>query len=281
MSSVPATPRRARRIPLYGLAGLVIVAAFAIAALFAPLIAPYGEGDLLGGIWAPPDSQYLLGLDNLGRDMFSRVVYGAQVTLGMTAVITALAFVGGCLLGFVAAAIGGLFEQLVGRLVDILMSIPMLIFALILISALGNSILVLVIVAAVLEGTRVFRVSQAVATDVLSYDYIEVARLRGESIWWIATREVLPNVVPPLLAEFGLRFCYTLLFVSSLNFLGFGVQPPAADWGGMVRENAAAIGFGGLAPLYPAAAIALLAIGLNLVVDWIMTLYVGKSRRGE
>lgn len=269
------------RVPAYAVVGLAIVIVMVACAVFAPWIAPFGEAELLGPTWEGPSGTHLLGLDSLGRDMFSRLVYGARVTLGLTLVITVLAFMVGGAAGFLASTIGGVTEAVMGRIVDILMSIPMLIFALVLISAMGNSLPGLIVVAALLEGTRVFRVCQAVATDVLSRDYVEVARLRKESATWIAFREVMPNMAAPLMAEFGLRFCYTLLFVSSLNFLGFGVQPPTADWGGMVRDNAPAIGFGGLAPLYPAAAIALLAIGLNLVVDWIMTVYVRRTGRAD
>jgi peptide/nickel transport system permease protein len=171
-------------------------------------------------------------------------------------------------LGFMAAVVGGFVDQAISRAVDALMSIPTLIFALVILSVLPPSIIVLVLVIAILDSTRVFRLSRAVAMDVAVMDFVEVARLRGEGLRWVIVREVLPNTMPPLIAEFGLRFCFAFLFLSALSFLGLGIQPPQADWGGMVRDNANAISFGLVVPLIPAAAIALLTIAVNLVVDW-------------
>ena len=161
-------------------------------------------------------------------------------------------------------------DQLLGRLVDIIMAFPTLIFALMVLSVLGTSIPVLVVVIALLDSTRVFRLARAVAMDIEVMDYVEVARLRGERLWWIMRHKILPNALPPLIAEFGLRFYFVFLFISALSFLGLGIQPPTADWGGMVRENAGAITFGILTPLWPAGAIAFLTIGVNLVVDWFL-----------
>jgi peptide/nickel transport system permease protein len=172
--------------------------------------------------------------------------------------------------GFLAATLRGWVDQLLGRLVDIIMAFPTLIFALMVLSVLGTSIPVLVVVIALLDSTRVFRLARAVAMDIEVMDFVEVARLRGEGLWWIMRHEILPNALPPLIAEFGLRFCFVFLFISALSFLGLGIQPPTADWGGMVRENAGAITFGILTPLWPAGAIAFLTIGVNLVVDWFL-----------
>jgi peptide/nickel transport system permease protein len=163
--------------------------------------------------------------------------------------------------------------------VDVLMAIPTLIFALVVLSVLPPSVVTLVVVIAVLDSTRVFRLSRAVAMDIAVLDFVEVARLRGERLPWIIFREVLPNTLPPLIAEFGLRFCFAFLFLSSLSFLGLGIQPPAADWGGMVRDNANAISFGLIIPLIPAAAIAILTIGVNLVVDWQLERFSAARRR--
>jgi peptide/nickel transport system permease protein len=151
---------------------------------------------------------------------------------------------------------------------------------LIVLSVLGTSIPTLIFTIAILTSTRIFRVSRAVGMGIVVMDYVEIARLRGEGVGWIILREMLPNALPPLLAEFGLRFCYTLLFISSLSFLGLGVQPPDADWGSMVRDNAMAINVAGFAPLIPAAAIALLTVGVNLVVDWFVAIYVRTHVEG-
>jgi peptide/nickel transport system permease protein len=156
------------------------------------------------------------------------------------------------------------------RAVDVLMSIPQLIFALVLLSIVGSSILNVVVIIAVLDSTRVFRLSRSVAQGVVVMDYVEAARLRGEKMPWIMRREILPNIMAPLVAEFGLRFCFVFLTISALSFLGLGIQPPTADWGSMVRDNAALITYGDVTPLLPAGAIALLTVSMNFVVDWFL-----------
>ncbi len=144
--------------------------------------------------------------------------------------------------------------------------------ALIILGVFGSSIPVLIVTIAVLDSTRVFRLARALGKNLVVLEFVEVARLRGEGLWWVISREILPNAAAPLISEFGLRFCFNFLFVATLSFLGIGVQPPYADWGGMVRENAAAINFGIYAPLYPAFAIATLTVGVNLVVDWLLSI---------
>lgn len=155
------------------------------------------------------------------------------------------------------------------------MSFPTLIFALMVLSVVGTSVPSLIFVIAALNATRVYRLSRAVAMDVEVMEYVEAARLRGEKIWWIMGQEILPNAMPPLVAEFGLRFCFVFLFIAALSFLGLGIQPPTADWGSMVRENAGAITFGIFTPLWPAGAIALLTVGVNLIVDWFLHIASG------
>jgi peptide/nickel transport system permease protein len=252
--------------------GLAIILVNLLAAGLAPWIAPYGEAELVGDVWAAPSARSWLGLDNLGRDMFSRLVFGARTSIALALATTLLSFAIGVPAGFTAAIARGWIDMLVSRLVDAVMAIPTLIFALVILSVLGSSIPVLIGVMAILNATRVYRLSRALAMNVAVLEYVEAARLRGETLGWIVGREILPNTLPPLVAEFGLRFCFTFLFIASLSFLGLGIQPPYADWGGMVRDNAQAIIFGGIGPLVPAAAIALLSIGVNLVVDWFVSL---------
>jgi len=259
------------RIPASAGAGMVIVAALALASLAAPLIAPHGETETVGDIWLGPGAGHWLGTDSIGRDMLSRLLYGGRTTLGIALAITLLSFSLGIVTGFSAAVLGRRVDQVLTRIVDTLMAIPVLIFALMILSALGTSIPVLIVTIAVLDATRVFRLARLVAQGIAVQEYVEVARLRGEGLAWVIVREILPNAVPPLLAEFGMRFGFTILFVAGLSFLGLGIQPPYADWGGMVRDNAQAINFGMLAPLMPAAAIALLTIGINLIVDWLLS----------
>ncbi|MEJ5058951.1 MULTISPECIES: ABC transporter permease [unclassified Pseudomonas] len=258
------------RAPLSAKFGLLVIVAYILVALFAPVLAPYGETQVVGEGFAPWGGQFLLGTDNLGRDMFSRLVYGARNTLGIAFLTTVLAFLLGGLSGLVAAIKGGAIDQGLSRVVDILMAIPQLIFALLILSVVGTTATSLVLVIALLDATRVFRLSRAVAMNVVVQDFVEAARLRGEGLWWLVTREVLPNAAAPLIAEFGLRFCFVFLFISALSFLGLGIQPPTADWGSMVRDNAVLITFGDISPLLPALAVALITVSVNFVVDWML-----------
>ncbi|MER8917363.1 ABC transporter permease [Mesorhizobium sp. M0761] len=256
--------------PLSAWFGLVIVTIYVVVAIFASVIAPYGEGQVVGSQFDSWTVQHLLGTDNLGRDTLSRLIYGARNTVGIAFLTTSLAFLIGGSAGLVAAVVGGWVDQVLARLVDILMAVPQLIFALLLLTIFGASITSLVSIIAVLDATRVFRLARAAGMNIAVMDYVEVARLRGEGLIWILWREVLPNILPPLVAEFGLRFCFVFLLISSLSFLGIGLQPPTADWGSMVRDNAILITYGDITPLMPAAAIALLTVGVNFLVDWFL-----------
>lgn len=264
-----------KQSPISARIGLGIVVLNLLVALLAPFIAPYPETSAVGEVWEPFSTQFRLGTDHIGRDLFSRLLFGARNTIALAFVTTLLSFLFGSSLGFLAATKGGKMDQLISRCVDIVMAFPTLIFALMVLSVLGSSIPVLIFTIAILDSTRVFRLSRAVAMDIEVMEYVEVARLRGEGIWWIMRHEILPNAMPPLMAEFGLRFCFVFLFIASLSFLGLGIQPPLADWGGMVRENAGAITFGIVTPLIPAMAIAFLTVGVNLVVDWFLHISSG------
>jgi len=262
--------RNLKRAPLTAWFGLIVIAIYLILALFAPLIAPYGQAEIVGNQFDPWSSQFVFGTDQIGRDMLSRLIYGARNTIGIAVVTTGLAFTIGGMLGLLASVLGGWVDQLLGRLVDVLMAIPQLIFALVLLSIFGSSIPNLIIIIAVLDSTRVFRLTRAVAMNVVVLDFVEAAKLQGENLRWIILREILPNILPPLVAEFGLRFCFVFLTVAALSFLGLGIQPPTADWGSMVRENATLINYGDITPLLPAGAIALLTVAVNFVVDWFL-----------
>ena len=258
------------RIPVSALIGLILVGGFFLMALFAPLIAPYGNAEVVGDVWESRSAAHWLGTDNIGRDLLSRMIYGGRTTILIATLATALSFSLGSFLGFTAAVVGGWVDQLMSRLVDLLMSIPSLIFALVVLSVMPVNIIVLILVMGILDSTRVYRLSRAVAVDINVQDFVEAAKLRGEKRGWIIFREILPNALSPLVAELGLRFIFAVLFLSTLSFLGLGVQPPASDWGGMVKENKDGIVFGIGAALIPAAAIAALAISVNLVADWIL-----------
>ena len=256
--------------PLSAKFGMLVVLIYSIVAIFAPFIAPYGEREILGRSFELWSEKYPLGTDNLGRDMLSRMIFGARNTIGLALSITILAFLLGSLTGMIAAALGGWVDQILSRIVDVLMSIPSLIFALLILSIFGTSVSYLIATITVIDATRVFRLARATAMNVVVMDYVEVARVRGEKLDWVIRKEILPNITAPLLAEFGLRFCFVFLFISALSFLGLGIQPPAADWGSMVRDNASLITFEDITPLLPAGAIALLTVAINFIVDWML-----------
>ncbi|WP_435231855.1 ABC transporter permease [Pseudopelagicola sp. nBUS_20] len=256
--------------------GMIVVSIYCITAIFAPWIAPYGEAQIFAVPYAPWDSVHVFGTDQIGRDILSRLIYGARNTMGIALITTFLAFLIGGGLGLAAAINRGWLDQALSRTVDVLMAIPALIFALVLLSIFRPSATSLILIIAVLDSTRVFRLTRSVAVNVAVMDYVEAARLRGEGLGWVMRKEILPNIMPPLVAEFGLRFCFVFLTIAALSFLGVGIQPPTADWGSMVRDNASLIQFAaydmkaGLTPLLPAAAIALLTVAVNFIVDWFL-----------
>ena len=258
------------RIPLAAMIGLTITAVYFLAAIFAGVISPYGMAEIAGDSWEPWSRAHLLGTDSIGRDLLSRMIWGGQTTIFVATAATILSFSIGSSLGFLAAVKGGWVDQLLSRLVDLMMSIPSLISALVVLSVMPVTLPVLILVMGLLDATRVFRLSRAVAVDITVMDYVEAARLRGERQGWIIFREILPNALSPLVAEMGLRFIFMVLFISTLSFLGLGVQPPLADWGGIVKENKEGIVYGIPAALVPAVAISTLAISVNLVADWIL-----------
>jgi len=256
--------------------GMIVFFCYMFVALFAPLLAPFGEAEIFPVPFAPWDETHVFGTDQIGRDILSRLIYGARNTMGIALLTTLLSFLIGGALGLIAAIDRGLIDQVLGRAMDVLMAIPSLIFALMLLSIFGSTVTSLIIIIAVLDSTRVFRLTRSVAVGVVVMDYVEVARLRGEGLGWVMRREILPNVMPPLIAEFGLRFCFVFLTIAALSFLGLGIQPPTADWGSMVRENANLIQFAAydikaaVTPLLPATTIALLTIAVNFMVDWFL-----------
>ena len=283
-----------RTIPLTAAFGILVIIIYAILAIFASLIAPYGQDEIIQGVAANiipggdpamggnPDFPF--GTDQIGRDILSRLIYGAQNTVGIAFATTLLAFFIGGSLGFLAAVVGGWTDQILSRGVDVLMAIPSLIFALLLMTIasvwsarLGIPLTVfMVLIIAVIDSTRVFRLTRAVGQNIVVMDYIEAAKLRGEGMWYLVFKEILPNATAPLLAEFGLRFCFVFLTIAALSFLGVGIQPPLADWGTMVRDLGGFVNFAQFAPmvatppLLAAGAIALLAVAVNFVVDWML-----------
>lgn len=273
-----------RAMPLTAAFGLTVVTLYIAAALLAPAIAPYGESEVFDefNLFPGENPDFVLGTDQLGRDLLTRLLYGGRNTIGIAFVTTALAFLIGATFGFIAAVLGGWLDQVVSRTVDVLMAIPQLIFALLLLTIFGQSTINMILVIAVLDSTRVFRLARAVGGNIVVMDYIEAAKLRGEGLGYLIFKEILPNAAAPLLAEFGLRFCFVFLLIAALSFLGIGIQPPLADWGTMVRELSIYIGYAEYGdwqaaslPLLPAAAIALLTVAINFTVDWMLDRYSG------
>ncbi len=267
---------RLKHAPITGKLGLVVILCYVFVAIFAPLLAPFGEAETVSAqSFAAWEAPYYLGTDQLGRDVLSRMIYGARNSIGIAFATTLLAFVAGVMLGILSAIAPRWLDYVLSSLADALMSLPQLIFALIMLVLFGSSVLSIILIIALLNATQIYRLARSSARNVAVMEFIEAAELRGERLLWIITREILPNILPMLLAEFGLRFCFVFLTISALSFLGLGIQPPAADWGAMVRENAAFISYGDITPLIPASAIALLTLSVNFVVDWILNIASG------
>lgn len=272
--------RRARLTPAVAIAS-AIIGLYVIAAIFAGWIAPYGQAEIVSRVpfeaWGSP---FLLGTDQLGRDIFSRLIYGAQNTIGIAFATTCLAFAIGVLLGSFAALSPGWLDHALSRTNDTFMAIPQLVFALVLLAIFGTSVLNLILIMAVIDSTRVFRLSRSVAMNIAAQEFVQVAQLRGETKLWILLHEILPNMASTIIAEFGLRFSFVFLTIAALSFLGVGIQPPAADWGSMVRETATLITYGDPTPLLPAVAIAILTISVNVVIDWYLH-FIGGLKDGH
>ena len=260
--------RLVQRFSVLGLIGLTLVTFWLVVAFIGPLVAPYKGGVLTSTeIFGRYSAAYPLGTDYLGRDMLSRILYGARYTVGLALAAAVLASVIGTFFGLLAAVSGRVVDEVLSRLFDALISIPSKVLALVVIAAFGSSIPMLTAVAALAYIPGAFRISRSLAVNLMGLEYVQVARARGEGIFYIARVEVLPNMIHPMLADFGLRFVFIVLLLSGLSFLGLGVQPPNADWGSLVRENIGGLSEGAPAVLMPAVAIATLTIGMNLLID--------------
>ena len=256
-------------VTIFAAIGLIYIALNLIIALGAPYFAPHIPTQILGGAWEAPSFEHILGLDNLGRDIFSRLIYGAANSIGIALLVSLLSFAIGLYAGIFSGIKGGKMDLFLSRLFELFLSMPTLIFVLMVLTVFGTSLSILVLTLGFIDSTRVFRLARLLAQQTYAKDYIEAALLRGEGYIWLMRREILPNVLPALLAEFGLRFSFVFLLVAALSYLGLGIQPPEADWGNMIRDNAPVILLGKWPALYPAIAIALLAASINVVVDWL------------
>lgn len=263
-----APPKKGIKLSWVGKFATTIVI-FWIAMIFlGPAVAPFHEADMIADdSYLPADSQFILGSDYLGRDTFSRILWGARTTIGISFLATVIAYFLGITLGIAAAVGGGWVDMALSRVNDAILALPTIMLGLIVIAALGSSIPILIVTAGIIYAVSVFRIARAMGQDIMVQDFVEAAKARGEKVWWIITREILPNAAMPLATDFGIRLVFVVLFISSLSFLGLGVQPPTADWGSMVRENLQGLGYGSYASIWPALAIATFTISINLIVD--------------
>ena len=259
--------RRLRRYPATVI-GIAIVSFFLFLAVFGSMIAPYPyTQQKLTERLQPPSTEHLFGTDQFGRDVFSRVLSGARDVFVVAGTGTVIAVLLGLALGLLAGYFGSLFEELAMRLVDVLLAIPPLLLALLILGTLGPSRVNVIIVVGVLYIPMVARVVRSVVLDLKTRQFVEAAKMRGESSSYIMFSEILPSVLPPLAVESSMRFAYAIFLVASLGFLGLGVQPPSPDWGLMVGE---ARNYFTQAPwvlLFPAGAIALLVVGIGFLSD--------------
>ena len=269
MTDQPAHTRSGRlpRLSLQMIAPAIVLF-WILMAFVGPSIAPYDVGEILDAeIFESMSRKYFFGTDYFGRDIFSRILAGTRYTVGIALAATCISVIAGSLLGLAASAIGGLFDAALSRFLDALMSIPSKMFGLVVVAAFGSSITVLILTLGIIYLPGCYRMVRSVAVNVAALDFVTVARARGEGTFHIMVREILPNMIGPVLADFGLRFVYVVLLLSSLSFLGLGVQPPEADWGSLVRENLAGLPYGAPAVIMPALAIASLTVAVNLSID--------------
>jgi peptide/nickel transport system permease protein len=256
------------RFNLTGWVSLVIVLAWATIAILAPYVTPHGVGDMVDiDYFGPMSAQFPLGTDYLGRDMLSRILFGARYTVGISLAATLIACTTGVTLGMAAAVSGGWFDTTLSRFLDALNSIPSKLFGLVVVAGVGSSIPVLILTLAVIYTPGSYRFARALAVNVNTMDFVTVARIRGEKLRYLIGAEILPNIIGPVFADVGIRFVFIVLLLSGLSFLGLGVQPPNADWGALVRENIGGLPFGAPAVMAPSFAIASLTIAVNLLID--------------
>ena len=251
----------------FGITGLAIVL---ILAVVGPWLTPHGPSEIVADHpFAPRIPGLPLGADHLGRDLLSRMLHGAGLTVGASIAATVVGFVIGMPIGFLGAELRGWVDDVLAWVIDVFLSYPPLLLALAVVTSLEPSLPVLIGTVGVIHAPRVARVCRIAAMEVAVLDFVDVARARGESTLSILWREIFPSTIRILGVEFGLRLTFSVLFLSSLSFLGLGIQPPLADWGTMVRENMSGLFVGEAAALYPAACIGLLAVSINIVVDWL------------
>ena len=259
--------RRLLRTPST-LAGFVIVLFFLFMAFFGPVVSPYGFSDQqLTQTFRPPSIEHLFGTDLFGRDVLSRILVGSREIFVLSGCGTIIAVLLGLSVGLLSGYHGGILDEIAMRLMDVLLSVPALLLAMLMLAMVGPSQVNVVIVVAVLYIPMVSRVVRSVVLDLKTKEFVEAAKVRGESALYIMFREILPNAMPPLVVETAARFSYSIFLIASLGFLGLGVQPPSPNWGLMVAEARDSYALAPWMLLFPAGAISLLIVGVSLLSD--------------
>jgi peptide/nickel transport system permease protein len=265
-----------------GAIGLALAAVVVFVALAGPLLAPHSPTAPVAAFpFEKPTSVAPLGGDVLARDVLSRVLDGGRVLLAIAAAATVMGVGAGVVLGIVAAYFGRWTDGLIMRTVDVFLAFPQLVFALLLVSVVGPKLWLLVVAVGISHAPQVARVVRAVALDVCERDYVKAAELMDTPAHKVMFGEILPNLLSVVMVEVGLRFTYSILIIAGLSFLGFGIQPPAANWGLMINENRIGLVVNPWAVIVPAALIALLTVGLNMYTDAIAAASLGVDRPAE
>jgi peptide/nickel transport system permease protein len=250
-----------------GIAGFALVALVAAVALIGPFFSPYAPDKPIGAPLTGPGVGAMLGTDFLGRDVLSRVLWGGRSVLGLAGLATLIGYIGGTVIGLVAGYARSVVDGLLMRATDVMLSAPPLLFLLVLVTGTGTSKTTLVIGVALVQLPLVARIVRAATLEQSVRGFVEAAEARGEHAPAILRREILPNILPAIMADIGLRFTYSIILVASVNFLGLGLQPPASDWALIINENRTGLTLNPLTILVPALMIALLTIGVNLMAD--------------
>ncbi len=271
---------RAARTPR-GAFGLVVVTFVVLVAVIGPFVTPYSPTNFVTLPFAQPSKANLLGGDTLGRDVLSRVLDGGWELLLMALAATAIGVTAGAVAGISAAYLRGRWDGIIMRSVDVILAFPQLVFALLLVSIIGPKVWIIVIAVGVSHAPQVARVLRAATLDISERDFIKAIELEGVSPARVMAREILPNLVTPLMVEAGLRLTYSIVIMAGLSYLGFGIPPPAANWGTMIQENQIGLESNQWGVVAPAALIALLTIGTNTFTDAIARVSLGIERREE
>ena len=261
-----------------GRVGSGLVLAVATVALLGPLVAPHGPTQFVGVPYGPPSARAWFGTDGLGRDVLSRFLCGGRSVLALSVLATILGLASGVAVGLCAAFAGDWVDEALMRLMDVALAFPQIVLVLLLVATLGPQLWLIVVMVALGHMPRVARVTRGAAQDIVGRDFVKAATALGEPTWRILTSEIMPNIAGPLSVEFGLRLTYSIGVIAAVGFMGFGLQPPSADWGLMINENRIGLTIQPWPVLLPVVAIGLLTVGMNLLTDGIARAASGIDR---